>query len=542
MLENEICSAAEAIRQGNADCVLLHPNTEPFYGHGRGVRPLVQLLEQDPVRLKGALLVDKIIGKAAAMLAVLGGVKQVYALTISLAGQQYLQAHGIAVQGEVTVEQIFNRTGDGLCPLEQSVLELEDAQQGYRQLKKTIARLMAGKAPQPENLSKDSAADAAPQTEEKTMAYLGENIKKLGFGLMRLPMLGEEVDLEQTKAMVDLFMEKGFNYFDTAYGYLNGKSEAAAKAALVDRYPRESFQLATKLPAWAGPKTAEEAKQMFWTSLERTGAGYFDFYLLHNLGDERTHFFDDYGIWEFAAELKAKGLVRHVGFSFHDKADVLEEILNAHPEAEFVQLQINYADWESSTIESRKCYEVARRHQKPVIIMEPVKGGSLANLPDSVADIFRAAEPQASLSSWAVRFAASLEGLVTVLSGMSTLQQMEDNLSYMAEFQPLTEQERATVAKAQAALAAISTVPCTDCRYCVKDCPQGVAIPGVFKALNNYLVYNNLPGAKGTYGFETREGGVASRCIGCGHCESVCPQHISIVEELKHAAGVFEQA
>ena len=241
------------------------------------------------------------------------------------------------------------------------------------------------------------------------MDYLGKNIPKLGFGLMRLPMLGEKVDIEQTKTMVDHFLAAGFNYFDTAYGYLGGKSEAAAKVALVDRYPRDKFYLATKLPAFAA-NNAEEARQMFYTSLERTGAGYFDFYLLHNLGDNRTEKYEEYGIWDFVKEQKEKGLIRHIGFSMHDKADALDKVLTQHPEAEFVQLQINYADWESDSVQSRKCYEVARKHGKSVIIMEPVKGGSLANLPDSVADVFHQADADASMSSWALRFAANRLG------------------------------------------------------------------------------------------------------------------------------------
>lgn len=226
------------------------------------------------------------------------------------------------------------------------------------------------------------------------MEYLGKDIPKLGFGLMRLPMLGEEVDLEQTKQMVDKFLEAGFTYFDTAYGYLEGKSEEAVKTALVDRYPRESFQLATKLPAWAGAQTAGEAKEMLQTSLRRTGAGYFDFYLLHNCGDDRTQAFDKFGIWDYALEMKEKGLLKHVGFSFHDKADVLDELLTKHPEMEFVQLQINYADWEDDNVQSRRCYEVARKHNKPVIIMEPVKGGLLANPPETVAQVLKAAAPE----------------------------------------------------------------------------------------------------------------------------------------------------
>ena len=372
--------------------------------------------------------------------------------------------------------------------------------------------------------------------------YLGEKIPKLGFGLMRLPMLGNEVDIEQMKKMVDLFLEKGFCYFDTAFGYLDGKSEEAAKVALVDRYPRESFLLATKLPAWAGAKTKEEAQRMSETSLERTGAGYFDYYLLHNLGEKRTHFFDDYDIWNFLGEKKEQGLIRHLGFSFHDKAQLLDEILNEHPEMDFVQLQINYADWEDPTVESRKCYEVARRHGKPVIIMEPVKGGNLANPPEAVQRIFKEIHPEASPSSWAIRYAASLEGVITVLSGMSNLEQMEDNLSYMEKFQPLNSQEQSAVGKARDILASIPTVPCTACAYCMKGCPENISIYGTFQSVNIYNLYQNLDFAKGKYDWYTERQGFekASDCIACGQCEEVCPQHIPIREELKRAAEILE--
>ena len=375
---------------------------------------------------------------------------------------------------------------------------------------------------------------------EIEMAYLGEEIGKLGFGLMRLPMKGEDVDIEQTKQMVDMFMEKGFTYFDTAYVYTNGKSEAAVKVALVDRYPRESFQLATKLPAWAGAKTKEEAQNMFWTSLERTGAGYFDYYLLHNLGDNRTKTFYDFEIWDFLAEQKAKGLIKHLGFSMHDKADALDEILTKHPDMEFVQLQINYADWESATVQSGKCYEVAKKHNKPVIIMEPVKGGSLANPPEKISSIFTKANPSASISSWAIRYAASMDNLITVLSGMSNIEQMEDNLSYMKNFKPLTEDERQVIAHVQKALIETPSIPCTDCKYCIKDCPVNISIPGIFGAMNTYLIYDNLKGAKGSYGWITGSGGKASQCIACGQCESTCPQHIQIIEELQKVASVLE--
>ncbi|MBS7525422.1 aldo/keto reductase [Fusibacter paucivorans] len=372
------------------------------------------------------------------------------------------------------------------------------------------------------------------------MTYLGEDIRKLGFGLMRLPKRDGEIDIEQTKAMVDVFMAEGMTYFDTAYGYDNGKSEEAAKIALVDRYPRDSFQLATKLPAWAGAKSAEEARQMFWTSLERTGAGYFDFFLLHNLGDDRTKCFDDYDIWTFLETQKSKGLIKHLGFSFHDKAAVLDNLLTKHPEMEFVQLQINYADWESYAIESRKCYEVARKHGKPIIIMEPVKGGLLASLPKGIDNYFLEYAPTASVASWAVRFAASLESIITVLSGMSSIEQMQDNLSYMKSFKPLVHDERQIIEKVQKELDKIDSIPCTDCQYCMKDCPEGIPIPKIFDAVNLYYIYDDLSTAKRKYGFATYNSSLASQCIACGQCETACPQHIQIIEALKQSAVLLE--
>ena len=367
------------------------------------------------------------------------------------------------------------------------------------------------------------------------------NIKKLGFGLMRLPTLADgSIDIEQSKTMTDMFLRAGCTYFDTAWIYGGGASECAAKQILVDRYPRESFQLATKLFMKEGMTTVEEAEKMLATSRERTGAGYFDFYLLHSLNRDRVRYYDEHDMWSFIKRKKEEGVLRHVGFSFHDTADVLDKFLTDHPDMEFVQLQINYLDWENESIQSRACYEVARKHGMPIIVMEPVKGGNLANPPESITEILRAADATASPSSWAIRFAASLPGVVTVLSGMSNIAQMEDNLSYMTDFVPLNEGELAVVEQVRKAFAAIPTIPCTACAYCMKDCPANIAIFDTFRAVNNYRLYANLGASKSRYERATKEKGKASACIDCGQCEEVCPQRIAIRAELKAAAELFE--
>ena len=371
---------------------------------------------------------------------------------------------------------------------------------------------------------------------------LGEDIKKLGFGLMRLPRTeAGAIDIEETKAMVDLFMEAGFTYFDTAWLYPG--SEEAIREALVERYPRDSFKLATKLSAWVGCKTREDAEAQLKVSMERAGTDYFDFYLLHNLGENRSHFYDDFDMWSFVMDKKAEGVFKHVGFSFHSTPEELDAILTAHPEMEFVQLQLNYADWENPAIQSRACYEVARKHNKPIVVMEPVKGGSLANPPETVAEVFRQAEPESSCASWAVRYAANLEGVMVVLSGMSNVEQMKDNLSYMKEFDGLTAEQLKVIDKASEELKKIPLIPCTVCNYCAKVCPMEIRISGSFTAMNILTLYNNYNFAVGQEGWLVGKHGKkqACECIKCGACEEACPQHISIREELEKVAAAFHQ-
>ncbi len=369
--------------------------------------------------------------------------------------------------------------------------------------------------------------------------YFGKETPKLGFGLMRLPKRLLAIDGEQVKEMVDLFLDAGFTYFDTAFAYLG--SEDAIRKALVERRPRESFTLATKLNALLAP-SAKAAQQQFRTSLERTGAGYFDYYQLHALMENNYRRYEKLHLWDFVAEQKDKGLIKHVGFSFHAGPALLDKLLTAHPEVDFVQLQINYADWENPAIASRANYEVARRHGKSIVVMEPVKGGALANPPEEVKKLFKTCRPDMSCASWAIRFAASLDGIITVLSGMSNMEQMQDNLSYMKDFRPLNEEEQRTIRKAQQLMGHSAVIPCTACRYCVDGCAKQIPIPEIFAAMNKYLGNGQMEEAAAGYAIATAGKGKASDCIGCKQCERSCPQHLPIIEYLQKCKDTLENA
>ncbi len=359
-------------------------------------------------------------------------------------------------------------------------------------------------------------------------SFFPEIQKNFGFGMMRLPMVGEDVDIPQTSAMVDRFLAAGFNYFDTAHPYIQGKSEEAVKACLSSRYPRDRFLLANKLSG-SNFSTEEEIRPLFQSQLDACGVEYFDFYLMHAMNAKRHADYQRLHAYDIAQELKSQGKIRHVGMSFHDSAAVLDQILSDRPELEFVQLQFNYADWEDPRVQSRLCWEVCRKHGKPVVVMEPVKGGSLVNLPEKALSLI-----PGSAAGFAIRFAASFENVVMVLSGMSDEAQMADNLATMGDFVPLSEQEHEIVEQARTLYQAQHKIPCTACRYCTDGCPAGIPIPDVFTCLNDKRQgeaeadsrYTVLPAH-------------AADCVGCGQCEAVCPQHLHIRELLAEVDKAF---
>lgn len=368
--------------------------------------------------------------------------------------------------------------------------------------------------------------------------YFGKEVPKLGFGLMRLPQNQQGTDIEQVKKMVDIFMESGFTYFDTAFVY--GTSEEDTKKALVERYPRESYTLATKINAFMMAPDENAAKNQFYTSLERTGAEYFDYYLLHAFMENNYRKYNEFNLWDFVKARKAEGLIKNFGFSYHAGPELLDRILTEHPEVDFIQLQINYADWNDHEIASRANYEVARKHGKSIVVMEPVKGGKLADPPEEIKKLFKSYAPDMSYASWAIRFAASLDGIITVLSGMSNMEQMEDNLSYMKNFQPLNEEEQQIIRQVQKILGNSSEIPCTSCHYCIDGCPKKIRISDIFTAMNKQLGNGQIAEAQDLYKSVTEGGRKASDCIACGQCESACPQHLNIIDYLKQGAEMLE--
>lgn len=369
-----------------------------------------------------------------------------------------------------------------------------------------------------------------------------EAMPKLGFGLMRLPQKDDQIDMEAVCRMVDAYMGAGLTYFDTAYVYHSGKSEVAAREALVKRYPREKFYLATKLPAWE-LKERSDRDRIFEEQLERAGVDYFDYYLLHSI--EEGNNYDTYerlDCFQWGIQKREEGKIRHFGFSFHGSPGLLEEVLDKHPEVEFVQIQLNYADWDNPVVCSGALYEILAKRNIPMIIMEPVKGGTLASLKPEFEEKLKAVKPDASIASWALRFVASLPGVMTILSGMSTEEQMKDNIHTLTDFVPLSEHEKVVLEEVKRQMLDIPQIGCTACRYCCDGCPKNIRIPDVFRAINTMKLYDEDFRPKAFYSGLTSSSGKASECIACGQCESVCPQHLPIIELMKEAAGLLEGA
>ena len=372
------------------------------------------------------------------------------------------------------------------------------------------------------------------------MAIDLSKMPKLGFGLMRLPTKDDEIDHEHVCRMVDAYMEAGLTYFDTAYVYHHGLSEVEAKSALVERYPRESFTLATKLPAWE-IKCKDDRDRLFNEQLERTGAGYFDFYLLHSIEDGNISIYEENDCFNWALDKKEKGLIKHFGFSFHGSPDLLTRLVDEHPEIEFVQIQLNYADWNNPVVRSGELYEILSSRNIPMVIMEPIKGGSLASLKPELEEKLKAVRPDMSIASWALRYVASLPGIMTILSGMSTYDQMVDNIKTFTDFEPLSDKEKEVLEEVRDTMLDIELIGCTECRYCTDGCPMSIPIPDVFRAMNTIKLYNETFRPKSFYRSATRNGGKASDCIACGQCEGVCPQHLPIIELLKEASKELDE-
>lgn len=365
---------------------------------------------------------------------------------------------------------------------------------------------------------------------------------KLGFGLMRLPEKDGKIQHEEVQRMVDAYMAAGLNYFDTAYVYHSGLSEVAAREDLVKRYPREDFMLATKLPGWELHKP-EDVDRIFQEQLDRAGVDYYDFYLLHSIEEGNNYeVYKKYDCYNWGLKKKAEGKIRHFGFSFHGSPELLIKVLDEYPEMEFVQIQLNYADWNNPVVRSGQLYEILKERNIPIIIMEPVKGGTLANLTPELTERFQKVRPGASNASWALRFVGSLPGVMTILSGMTSEEQMKDNLETFLHFEPLSEEEKKTIDEVKSIMLDIPQIGCTACRYCTDGCPMKISIPDIFRVVNTMELYpDDTFRPKAFYNDVTTNAGKASDCIGCGQCEGVCPQHLPIIDLLKKAAEKLDK-
>lgn len=483
----------------------------------RGIRPLLRLIETG-VRLNGLFAVDKVVGRAAAFAYVILGISRLHAGVISMPAMEILQQHQITVTYDNLTEYIQNRAGNGRCPLESAVLDISDSGEALNAIRRTLAELGKGG--------------------QRMSNRFFDNVKKnFGFGCMRLPMRDGQVDHEETCKMVDSFLENGFNYFDTAHGYLDGQSEIAVRECLVKRYDRDAYILVDKLTDCYFQKE-EDIRPFFQSQLDACGVDYFDFYLMHAQNADNYKKFKSCRAYETAFALKKEGKVKHVGMSFHDTADVLDQILTEYPELEVVQLQLNYLDYDDAGIQGRKCYEVCVKHNKPVIVMEPVKGGSLIRLPQKAQEILDGLKG-GSNASYAIRFAASFDQVMMVLSGMSNMEQMQDNISYMKDFKPLSEKEQEAVQEVCRIFKGQDLIPCTACRYCVAGCPMKIAIPDLFADMNAKKTFQDW-NSDMYYNVHTHDAGKASDCIRCGKCENVCPQHLEIRKLLQDVAAQFE--